>query len=147
MIEVEPPIAGRRDETSSERSPEGERGEIWRRPGCTFSPDLAVRSRVVDMGRVSRYKKIAKDDPFAPKRAEKVDLTINHEPGKKDLRDDGGGMTRSTRALLQAKERVRKHQESTFCPFGSQSWQRWSIERARSSRSTFLPSFALKHNS
>lgn len=72
------------------------------------------------MGRVSRYKKIAKDDPFAPKRAEKVDLTINHEPGKKDLLDDGGGMTRSMKNFLKAKERMRKHEESTLDAVGAQ---------------------------
>jgi hypothetical protein len=65
------------------------------------------------MGRVSRYKRIAKDDPFAPKRSQKVDETIDFEPTKKTMKDDGGGMTRSMRAFMKAQERMKKSEERT----------------------------------
>ena len=60
------------------------------------------------MGRVSRYRKVSKDDPFAPKRPEKVDTTINFEPGKKELRESGGGMTRAVQRMLKAQERMKR---------------------------------------
>lgn len=65
------------------------------------------------MGRVSRYKRIAADDPFAPRRAKVVDETIDFAPEPKDERDDAGGMTRSIRNLMKAQERVKKNQTST----------------------------------
>lgn len=64
------------------------------------------------MGRVSRYRKISKDDPFAPKRPEKVDTTINFEPGKKDLKESGGGMTRSVARMIKAQERMKRNAQS-----------------------------------
>lgn len=65
------------------------------------------------MGRVSRYKKISKDDPFAPRRPTEVDETIDHAPEPKHERDDAGGMTRSTKALIKAQERMRRDSERT----------------------------------
>lgn len=77
-------------------------------------------TRTVNMGRVSRYRKISKDDPFAPKRPEKVDTTINFEPGKKDLKESGGGMTRSVARMIKAQERMKRNNQST-------SW-RWMVK-------------------
>lgn len=65
------------------------------------------------MGRVSRYKKISKDDPFAPRRPKEVDETIDHAPEGKDELDDGGGMTRTALMVMKAQERMRRDQEST----------------------------------
>lgn len=78
------------------------------------------------MGRVSRYKKISKDDPFAPRRAKEVDETIDYAPEPTKEVDDAGGMTRTAKAVMKAQERMRRDQERTYkrnsllrnCDFG-----------------------------